>query len=42
MVAKEEGNIQRARTYFTRVQSGYARSDEARLAGEELRRLPRR
>lgn len=39
LVAKEEGETTRARTYFSRVQSGYARSDEARLAGEELRRL---
>jgi TolA-binding protein len=42
LVAKEQGNNSKARTYFTRVQSGYARSDEARLAGEELKRLPRR
>lgn len=42
MLAKEQGNNSRARTYFTRVQSGYAQSDEARLASEELRRLPRR
>ncbi len=39
MLAKEQGNNDRARTYFTRVQSGYARSDEAKLASEELRRL---
>lgn len=42
MLAKERGDNAKARTYFTRVQSGYAQSDEARLAGEELRRLPRR
>lgn len=42
MLAKEQGDNARARTYFTRVQSGYGQSDEARLAAEELRRLPRR
>lgn len=41
MVAKGQGNIEKARTYFTRVQSGYSRSDEARLAGEELQQLRR-
>lgn len=41
MVAKEQGNIEKARTYFSRVQSGYARSDEARLASEELKELQR-
>lgn len=39
LVAKEEGNNERARMYFTRVQSGYPRSDEAKLASEELQRL---
>jgi TolA-binding protein len=39
LLAKEEGKTSKARTYFSRVQSGYARSDEAKLAGEELRRL---
>jgi TolA-binding protein len=42
MLAKERGDNSKARTYFTRVQSGYSQSDEARLAAEELRRLPRR
>jgi TolA-binding protein len=43
LLAKEQGDTDKARTYFSRVQSGYGRSDEARLAGEELRRLrPRR
>lgn len=41
LVAKGQGNIDKARTYFTRVQSGYARSDEARLAGDELQQLRR-
>jgi TolA-binding protein len=43
LLAKEQGDTDKARTYFSRVQSGYGRSDVARLAGEELRRLrPRR
>lgn len=42
VVAREQGNIERARAYFNRVRSGYPKSDEARLAGEELKRLGRR
>jgi len=38
VIAEEQGNRSRARTYFTRVQRGYPRSEEARLAAERLRR----
>lgn len=39
VVSEERGNISRAREYFTRVRSGYPQSEEARLAGDALRRL---
>ena len=40
IIAKERGNFDAARGYFRRVVAGYARSEAARLADEELRRLP--
>ncbi len=39
VISEERGNISRAREYFTRVRSGYPQSEEARLAGDALRRL---
>ncbi|MGH7481718.1 MAG: tetratricopeptide repeat protein [Longimicrobiales bacterium] len=40
IVAIEAGNNQRARDYFNRVVRGYPNSDAARLASDQLRRLP--
>lgn len=42
LIAEERGNISRARDYFNRVRAGYPTSDEARLAADKLRDLPRR
>ncbi len=39
IIAEEQGNIPRARSYFQRVLSGWPRSEEADLAREKLRRL---
>lgn len=39
LIAEERRNISKAREYFNRVQRGYPRSDEARMAADALRRL---
>jgi len=42
VISAERGNISDARRYFNRVVSGYPRAEEARLAEDRLRGLPRR
>src|SRR5690606_1289913 len=42
VVSAERGNISDARRYFNRVVSGYPATEEARLAEDRLRNLPRR
>ena len=42
VISAERGNISDARRYFNRVVSGYPRAEEARLAEDRLRSLPRR
>ena len=37
VIAQERGNTQKAREYFRRVVAGYPKSDEARMAAEQLR-----
>jgi tol-pal system protein YbgF len=39
VIAEEQGNVSKAREYFRRVIAGYPKSDEAKRASEELRRL---
>ncbi len=39
VIAEEQGNVPQARKYFQRVVAGYPKSDEARKASDELRRL---
>ena len=39
VIAEEQGNIPRARSYFQRVISGYPTSEESAMAREKLRRL---
>jgi len=39
IIAEEQGNIPRARSYFQRVVSGWPGSEEANLANEKLRRM---
>jgi len=39
VIAEEQGNIPKARSYFQRVESGWPGSEEAELAREKLRRM---
>ncbi len=39
VIAREQGNIQKARAYFRRVVAGYPKSDAAKQAAEELRHI---